>query len=163
MFLSRSQFQSQNMSFLSQDVYSGELWTKRTNPRRPCFSNDAKGVGEASQKGGERCTNLGSSTSCSWRADGQKCLQRVSILGTFWQVHIFVPHFQFQPCSLRFKVSQQIRDYESTQSKYKELHQLRMAEALERKAARDAEAQVPSDEFSLFSWKLTAAFVWSWG
>ncbi|CAK8986015.1 unnamed protein product [Durusdinium trenchii] len=51
-----------------------------------------------------------------------------------------------------FKVSQQIRDYESTQSKYKELHQLRMAEALERKAARDAEVQerlAVLDEFKL--------------
>eukprot|EP00435_Cladocopium_sp_Y103_P041783 s2911_g11.t1 len=51
-----------------------------------------------------------------------------------------------------FNVSQQIRDYESTQSKYKELHQLRMAEALERKAARDAEAQerlAVLDEFKL--------------
>lgn len=41
-----------------------------------------------------------------------------------------------------FNVSQQIRDYESTQSKYKELHQLRMAEALERKAAQDAQERL---------------------
>lgn len=51
-----------------------------------------------------------------------------------------------------FNVSQQLREYESTQSKYKELHQLRMAQALERKAARDAEAQerlAVMDEFKL--------------
>ena len=40
-----------------------------------------------------------------------------------------------------WEVSQQLRDYESTQSKYKELHAERMAEALQRRSARDAAAQ----------------------
>ncbi|CAE7365129.1 unnamed protein product, partial [Symbiodinium pilosum] len=51
-----------------------------------------------------------------------------------------------------FKVSQQLREYESSQSKYKELHKLRMSDALERKAARDAEVQerlAVMDEFKL--------------
>ncbi|CAJ1372574.1 unnamed protein product [Effrenium voratum] len=51
-----------------------------------------------------------------------------------------------------FKVSQQIRDYASTQSKYKELHQQRLQEAVERKAAREAEVQerlAVMDEFKL--------------
>ncbi|CAJ1327811.1 unnamed protein product, partial [Effrenium voratum] len=49
-------------------------------------------------------------------------------------------------------VSQQIRDYASTQSKYKELHQQRLQEAVERKAAREAEVQerlAVMDEFKL--------------
>mmetsp|Transcript_57271 Transcript_57271/g.133935 ORF Transcript_57271/g.133935 Transcript_57271/m.133935 type:complete len:622 (+) Transcript_57271:24-1889(+) len=51
-----------------------------------------------------------------------------------------------------FKVSQQLREYESSQSKYKELHKLRMYDALERKAARDAEVEerlAVMDEFKL--------------
>ncbi|CAE7703621.1 hypothetical protein AK812_SmicGene39115 [Symbiodinium microadriaticum] len=51
-----------------------------------------------------------------------------------------------------FKVSQQLSEYESSQSKYKELHKLRMSDALDRKAARDAENQerlAVMDEFKL--------------
>lgn len=51
-----------------------------------------------------------------------------------------------------FKVSQQLSEYESSQSKYKELHKLRRSDALDRKAARDAENQerlAVMDEFKL--------------
>lgn len=36
----------------AQDVYSCQLWAQRANPWWPSFSNNAKGLGEASQKGG---------------------------------------------------------------------------------------------------------------